>query len=125
MKHICQGPDCHTYETQSRIRGVKGSKVLRTRAARYDLQDSRYNDNEWVKPWEFYFCDERCMNVWLNTHMTQLINYVGIKTKPSETPIDVVKEKMEGWRGTYVNTTIKLLNDNIADDIANELTERI
>jgi hypothetical protein len=35
-KHICQGPKCHTYDTQSRIRGVKGSKVLRTRNARYD-----------------------------------------------------------------------------------------
>jgi hypothetical protein len=30
-RHICQGPECHTYKTQSRIRGVKGAKVLRTR----------------------------------------------------------------------------------------------
>jgi hypothetical protein len=57
--------------------------------------------------------------------MTQLMNVVGINTKPQETPIDVVKETKEGWRGTYTDTTIKLLNDNIADDIANELTERI
>ena len=53
MKHICQGPSCHTYDTQSRVRGVKGAKVLRTRNARYDLQDSRYNDSEWVNQWEF------------------------------------------------------------------------
>jgi hypothetical protein len=36
MKHICQGPKCHTYDTQSRVRGTKGNKVLRTRNARYD-----------------------------------------------------------------------------------------
>ena len=27
----CHGPDCHKHRTQDRIRGVKGSKVLRTR----------------------------------------------------------------------------------------------
>ena len=27
----CHGPSCHELKTQDRIRGVKGSKVLRTR----------------------------------------------------------------------------------------------
>ena len=27
----CHGPDCHTYSTVDRVRGVKGNKVLRTR----------------------------------------------------------------------------------------------
>jgi hypothetical protein len=27
----CHGTECHTYETQDRLRGVKGKKVLRTR----------------------------------------------------------------------------------------------
>ena len=27
----CHNPKCHTYHTTDRIRGVKGSKVLRTR----------------------------------------------------------------------------------------------
>jgi hypothetical protein len=27
----CHGPKCHTKQTQDRIRGVKGKKVLRTR----------------------------------------------------------------------------------------------
>ena len=40
MKHICQGPECHTYDTQSRVRGPKGSKVLRTRNARYEIDNS-------------------------------------------------------------------------------------
>ena len=112
MKHLCQGPKCHTYETQSRIRGTKGNKVLRTRFAKYNLDVN----HEWIDKWEHYFCDERCMNDWLDVHMTQLINFVGIKTKPSETEIDVVVETKEGWRGPYVTTTIKLLNDHIVDD---------
>ena len=109
MKHICQGPSCHTYDTQSRVRGVKGAKVLRTRNARYEID----NSYTWSSPWEQYFCDERCMNNWLAKHMTQLINYVGIKTKPQETPVDVVKETFNrtDWQGhsyTQNRTTIKL-----------------
>ena len=105
MKHICQGQNCHTYETQSRIRGTKGSKVLRTRFARFNLDVNR----EWIDNWEYYFCDERCMNDWLRIHMTQLINFVGLKTKPQETPIDIVQETRTDWRDReYVCTTIKL-----------------
>ena len=111
-KHICQGPKCHTYDTQSRVRGVKGAKVLRTRNARYEI-DNNYN---WTHPWEQYFCDERCMNNWLAQHMTQLINYVGIKTKPQETPIDVIKETIERWGNTYNTTTIKFLSEPTIDD---------
>ena len=111
-RHICQGPECHTYKTQSRIRGVKGSKVLRTRAARYDM-----TTHSWGYIWERYFCDERCMQNWLAKHMTQLMTVVGINTKPNETPIVVEKETKEGWRGTYTDTTIKLLNSNAVEDI--------
>ena len=117
-KHICQGPECHTYDTQSRIRGVKGSKVLRTRNARYDISNQSHPRHDWVYPWEFYFCDERCMNKWLNTHMTQLINYVGLKTKPQESPIDVVETVHQNWQGQdYTHTTIKLLSEQSDDDI--------
>jgi hypothetical protein len=97
------------------VRGTKGNKVLRTRFARYDIADrQKYS---WAYDWEFYFCDERCMNNWLEAHMTQLINFVGLKTKPQETPIVVEKEKLKGWRGEYINTTIKLLNSNAVEDI--------
>ena len=113
-KHICQGPKCHTYDTQSRIRGVKGSKVLRTRNARYD--NVTQEKHSWLQNWEYFFCDERCMNNWLDVHMTQLISFVGLKTKPQESPIEIVQEKREGWNGPYVYTTIKLLNNNITDD---------
>ena len=113
-RHICQGPECHTYKTQSRIRGPKGSKVLRTRNARYDISDTSHS---WGYVWERYFCDERCMQNWLAKHLTQLMTVVGINTKPNETPIVVEKETIEGRRGTYVDTTIKLLNSNAIEDI--------
>jgi hypothetical protein len=114
MKHICQGPKCHTYETQSRVRGPKGNKVLRTRNARYDMNE--YEKNSWAYRWEFYFCDERCMLNWLKEHMTQLMNYIGIKTKPQETPIDVIKGTTERWGNTYNTTTIKFLSEPTIDD---------
>jgi hypothetical protein len=107
MKHLCQGNKCHTYDTQSRIRGVKGNKVLRTRLARYDVEDSYFQANrDWLNTWEFYFCDERCMNDWLKQHLDNLMLSVGLKTKPSETPIDVIKEIKTGWRGEYIDTKI-------------------
>jgi len=113
MKHICQGPKCHTYDTHSRVRGVKGAKVLRTRNARYEID----NSYTWSSPWEQYFCDERCMNNWLAQHMTQLINYVGIKTKPQESPIDIVQETRTNWTGQpYTVTTIKLLSEQSDND---------
>ena len=46
MKHICQGPNCHTYDTLSRVRGTKGNKVLRTRNARYEID----TDYKWAAP---------------------------------------------------------------------------
>jgi hypothetical protein len=49
------------------------------------------------------------MNDWLDVHMLQLINYIGIKTKPSESPIDIVEETRTNWSGKeYTYTTIKL-----------------
>ena len=110
-RHICQGPECHTYKTQSRIRGPKGSKVLRTRFARCDFTPEHRSF------WEDFFCDERCLHAWLKVHLNNLMLSVGINTKPNETPIVVEKETVEGWRGTYVDTTIKLLNSNAIEDI--------
>jgi hypothetical protein len=110
-KHLCQGPECHTYKTQSRIRGPKGAKVLRTRFARCDFTPEHRSF------WEDYFCDERCLHAWLKVHLNNLMLSVGINTKPNETPIVVEKETLQGWRGTYVDTTIKLLNSNAVEDI--------
>ena len=113
-KHYCQGTKCHTYDTQSRIRGTKDNKVLRTRYA--------YGDNEsWsANQWYLYFCDERCLHDWLKEHLVQLINYVGIKTKPQESPVDIVETVHKNWQGVnYTRTTIKLLNEAPENYIVN------
>ena len=47
----CHGPECHTKHTVDRVRGVKGSKVLRTRKVRV------YSNNN---GWYSYFCSQRC-----------------------------------------------------------------
>ena len=92
---------------------MKGAKVLRTRNARYEID----NSYTWSSPWEQYFCDERCMNNWLAKHMTQLINYVGINTKPKESPISIEQTKHKAWNGQeYFRTTIKLLSKQLDDD---------
>jgi hypothetical protein len=109
-KHLCQGPECHTYKTQSRVRGPKGAKVLRTRNAYGDSDRFRINS------WCLYFCDERCMQDWLREHIANFMNIIGIKTRPSETPVDVIKETYEresytGSKYTYTDTTIKLLSE--------------
>ena len=110
-RYYCQGTKCHTYDTQSRIRGTKGNKVLRTRYA-YGSSDS-WNTNRW----ELYFCDERCMNDWLDVHMVQLISFVGLKTMPQETQIDIVKTTHQNWQGiNYTRTTIKFLSEPTIDD---------
>jgi hypothetical protein len=114
-RHLCQGPECHTYKTQSRVRGTKGAKVLRTRFARCEYTPEHRSF------WEDYFCDERCLHAWLKVHLNNLMLSVGINTKPNETPVDVIKESYErnDWKGnpyTYTDTTIKLLSEQTNDD---------
>ena len=95
----CHGPKCHTYKTQSRIKGVGDNKVLRTRKIKinpnYRNYRSVYN----------YFCNQSCLRDFLATH-TERIVALAPRHEPQETPINVVKEEREGWRGTYTETVI-------------------
>jgi len=60
---LCQGPDCHTYHTQDRLKGIKGSKTYQTRRRSNLLYDS--------------FCDTRCQNDWLSTNIVRALNHFG------------------------------------------------
>jgi hypothetical protein len=60
---LCQGPDCHTYYTQDRLKGMKGSKTYQTRRRSSLLYDS--------------FCDTRCQNDWLSTNIVRALNHFG------------------------------------------------
>ena len=100
----CHGPTCHEQHTQDRIRGVKGSKVLRTRK----LRENHYNQRSiWG-----YFCSMGCYNDFAKEHMGDIIA-IAPRTEALETPIDVVKETVqEGyWKG-QTNTRIIAVDNN-------------
>jgi len=91
----CHGPNCHTKETQSRVRGSGDNKVLRTRRIK---QDSHYIRNSIFS----YFCNNRCLHDYLNKH-AQAISAIAPRREALETPIKVEKEKYESHR-TQWNT---------------------
>jgi len=98
----CHGPSCHKSHTQDRIRGVKGSKVLRTKKVKQDTDRSWYNPNNFYN----YFCSQSCYNNFANTHAQQIIA-IAPRTEALETPIDVVKEQATDWHGSpYIQTKI-------------------
>jgi len=98
----CHGPSCHTQKTQDRVRGTKGSKVLRTRKIKQhhgiQLGTSFYN----------WFCSQHCYNEFANKYVEQIIR-IAPRTTPLETPIDdPTKEKhTTSWGHTYYDHTIK------------------
>ena len=101
----CHGPSCHKSHTQDRIRGVKGSKVLRTRK----VKQTEWNRNSFYSK----FCSQGCYNDFANTYVQQ-VTAIAPRTEALETPIEVTKEQVQyGWRdGTYTNTRIKTVDTN-------------
>ena len=86
----CHGPSCHTNKTQDRIRGVKGSKVLRTRK----IAITKWNENN---VWS-HFCSQGCWNNFMHEHWDEFIR-LHPRTECLETPIDVVVENKEDYFG--------------------------
>ena len=104
----CHGPSCHKSHTQDRIRGVKGSKVLRTKKVKQDTDRSWYNPNNFYN----YFCSQSCYNNFANTHAQQIIA-IAPRTEALETPIDVVKEqKTDYFDRPYTSTRIITVDTN-------------
>ena len=103
----CHGPLCHTYVTTDRVRGSKGSKVLRTRKVKQHTDRSWYNPNNWYN----WFCSMSCYNDFANKYVEQVIR-IAPRLEPLETPIeDPKKEKCTtGWGHSYYTTTIKKID---------------
>ena len=99
----CHGPGCHKSHTQDRIRGVKGSKVLRTKKVKqYSNHINMYS----------YFCSQGCYNDFANTYVREVIA-LHPRTEALETPIDVVKEQATDWSGRpYIETKIIAVDNN-------------
>jgi len=99
----CHGPTCHQSHTQDRIRGVKGSKVLRTRK----VAQTQWNQNSFYSK----FCSNGCYNSFANKHINE-ITAIAPRTDALETPVDVVKEQGTDWRGEpCIDTMIRTVDN--------------
>ena len=99
----CHGPKCHTNHTQDRIRGVQGSKVLRTRKIK---QDS-WNANNYFS----HFCSQGCYTDFLYAHWEEFIR-LHPRTEALETPINVQVETRTDWRGNPYKQKVIQAIDN-------------
>ena len=96
----CHGPYCHIHETVDRVRGSKGSKVLRTRKVKQWRNESLYD----------WFCSQGCYNEFANKYADQIVR-IAPRNEPLETPIqDPKKEIEQGHYGTYTRTIINKLD---------------
>jgi len=78
---LCQGPDCHTYSTQDRLKGIKGSKTYQTR------RRSSLNYGE--------FCDTRCERDWFTKYGTIAVDHFGRLNKV------IHLTEQNAWRKNY------------------------
>ena len=103
----CHGPSCHTNKTQDRIRGVKGSKVLRTRK----IKENNWNENRWDR----YFCSQNCYDNFTNKYLRQVIA-IAPRTECLETPIEdpkkVTHTSESRWGNhSWTTTEIKVVDN--------------
>ena len=97
----CHGPECHKRRTTTRIRGVKGSKVLRTMKLKTDR----------VSVWK-YFCDQTCMHNFIFKHIQEFVQ-LHPRLEALETPIEDPKKTTHttSYGYTYTNTEIKAIDN--------------
>tara|TARA_A100001011_G_C13533334_1_gene525463 strand:+ start:88 stop:459 length:372 start_codon:yes stop_codon:yes gene_type:complete len=116
----CHGPNCHTHQTQSRIRGSGDNKVLRTIKIK---EGGSYRGHELYHMYNF-FCNQNCLMDFIRTHLQSIVA-IAPRREALETPIKVEKEKYESYRHRWTDngaervpymatrTTIKSVdNDN-------------
>ena len=108
----CHGPSCHKRKTTTRVRGVKGSKVLRTMKIKYTTppeQDRYY----WFRHWNNYFCDQTCLHDFVEKNIQGMIA-LAPRPEALETPIeDPVKTKHTSSYGySWTTTEIKEVDNN-------------
>ena len=99
----CQGPDCHTYNTQDRLKGIKGSKTYQTRR-RSKLYYGNGN-----------FCDQRCLYDWVHKYIEQGLNHFGRTTQAKHLTKENAWIKDYDWRsnGSEHYFLNKLTNERI------------
>jgi len=97
----CHGPGCHKSHTQDRIRGVKGSKVLRTKkVSQHSNHINMYS----------YFCSQGCYNDFAHKHVREIIA-IAPRTEALETPVNITRDSQPDRWGSY-NTEITTVDNN-------------
>ena len=81
----CQGPDCHTYSTQDRLKGIKGSKTYQTRR-----RSSMYYGTG-------NFCSMQCYNDWAEIFIDRAIDHFGRLTEPKHLTEENAWYKTYDW----------------------------
>jgi len=105
----CHGPSCHTNDTQDRIRGVKGSKVLRTKKIAQRTESRWYNANNFYN----YFCSNGCYNDFANKHIQEIVA-IAPRTEALETPVNVEKVQDTTYTGhSYTRVEISRVDNDI------------
>ena len=84
----CQGPDCHSYSTQDRLKGPKGNKTYQTRRRSHFYYG---NGN---------FCSTWCQNNWFDKFGNRAINHFGRTTEAKHLTEDNAwyKDYEYNWR---------------------------
>ena len=88
---LCQGPSCHTYHTQDRLKGPKGNKTNQTRRRSY----LHFGE----------FCDNRCYNDWFNKYGTKAVDHFGRITEAKHLTEENAWHKTWDWDSSYDNRT--------------------
>ena len=84
---FCQGPVCHTYTTQDRLKGMKGSKTYQTR------RRSNLLFNE--------FCSMQCYNDWFSKYGTQAVNHFGRLKEVKHLTEENAWQKTYDWNSNH------------------------
>ena len=97
----CHGPSCHKSHTQDRIRGSKGSKVLRTK---------KVKTTEWNRDNGYqYFCSTGCWNDFFIKYAQQCVA-IAPRNEALETPIEDPKKvtHQSQYNSDYSYTTTEI-----------------
>ena len=94
----CHGPECHTRQTQSRIRGSGDNKVLRTIKIK---QGSSYRTHEHYSMFN-YFCGNNCLMEYIRTHLQSIIA-IAPRREALETPVKVEVKTYDAPDHPYYN----------------------
>ena len=99
----CHGTHCHKSRTQDRVRGSKGSKVLRTRKVKQHTHLTWYERNSVFN----FFCSQSCLMDFMRTHIQRIVA-LAPRNEALETPIEIETFTRTDYYGKpYTDKTIK------------------